>query len=109
MRILAALVLLVQLQPLVGSALCLHDAEMVRDECSMPHEERSASSKLTTPQSSVPGGCPSMEFCASAAPAVPNVAEQFQLTAFVHGAPALMDSSLAPGEGPAPPFDPPKA
>jgi hypothetical protein len=109
MRILAALALLLQVQPVVGSALCFHDAEIGRAECTMPHEERPASSTLTTPDPGVPGGCPSMGYCAPAAPAVPKFAEHFQFTSFVHGAPALMDSSMAPGDGPAPPFHPPRA
>ncbi len=108
MRILAALALLLQVQPLVGSALCFHDAEIARAECTMPHQEQPASA-LTAPDPGVPGSCPSMAYCAPAAPAVPKFAEHFQITSFVHGAPALIDDSLAPGEPLAPPFHPPRA
>ena len=108
MRFLAALVLLLQLQPLAGSALCFHDAELAKAECGMPHEERPADSAFTE-TSEVPGGCPSMAYCAPAAPTIPEFAEHFQITSLVHGAPALIDSSMAPGEPQTPPFPPPKA
>jgi hypothetical protein len=109
MRILAVLALLLQVQPLVGSALCFHDAEIARAECTMSHEGQPASSTLTTPDPGVPGGCPGMAYCAPAAPAVPKFAEHFQITPLVHSAPALNYSLLAPGEPLAPPFHPPKA
>jgi hypothetical protein len=109
MRVLAALALLLQFQPLIGSVICFHDAEMAKAECTMPHEGQPASRTLTTPASELPGGCPSMGYCAPAAPAVPKFAEHFQVTSFVHGAPALTYSSLAPGEPLGPPFHPPKA
>jgi len=109
MRFLAALALLLQLQPLVGSALCFHDAEMAKAECTMPHEGQPAKSSLTSPAAELPGGCPSMRYCAPAAPAVPRFAEHLQITSFVHGAPGLTYSFLAPGEPLGPPFHPPKA
>lgn len=108
MRFLAALAFLFQLQPVVGSALCFHDAEMGRTECAMPHEERRDSGTLTDLGAELPGECPSMGYCAPAAPAVPKFAEHFQVTAFLHGAPALAYSFLAPGEPLRPPFHPPK-
>lgn len=109
MRVLAVLALLLQLQPLVGSALCAHDAAAARTECSMPHEGQPGTGMFTAPDTGAPSACPSMGYCAPAASAVPKFAEQFQITWFVHGAPALMDPSMAPGEPLAPPFHPPRA
>ena len=109
MRFLAALALLLQLQPLAGSALCFHDAEVAKAECSMPHEERPTGSTFTVQTTQVPGGCPSMGYCAPAAPTVPEFAEHFQITSFVHGDLALVAPSMAPGESLTPPFHPPKA
>ncbi len=109
MRLLAVLVLLLQLQPLVGSVLCFHDAEVANAECTMPHEGQPAGSTLTASESGVPGGCPGMVYCAATAPGIPKVAEHLQITSSVHGAPALTDASMALGDGPAPPFDPPRA
>lgn len=109
MRVLATLALLLQLQPLMGSALCFHDAEAAKAACTMAHEERPATSTLAAPSTEVPSGCPSMGYCAPAAPAVPKFTEQFQITSFVHGAPALIAPSMAPGESRAPPFHPPRA
>lgn len=109
MRILAALALLLQLQPLIGSVICFHDAEMANVECTMPHQVRPASGTLAAPTSGNPGGCPSMGYCAPAAPAVPKLGERFQITPLVHSASALHYSSLTPGEPLGPPFHPPKA
>ena len=109
MRFLAALALLLQLQPVVGSALCFHDAEMANAECAMPHEEKRASSTVTGPATELPDGCPSMGYCAPAAPAVPKFTEHFQITSSFRSAPALTYSSLAPSQPLGPPFHPPKA
>jgi hypothetical protein len=109
MRFLAALALLVQLQPLVGSALCFHQAEMAKAKCAMPHEERPASSGVTSPAAELPGGCPSMGYCAPAAPAVPKPGKHFQITSPPYSAPTPTYSSLATGEPLGPPFHPPKA
>lgn len=107
MRLLAGLTLLLQLQPLVGSALCFHQAEVAREECPMPQEEP-ASGTLTTPYE-VPSACPSMGYCAPTAPAVPKLAEHFQITSLVHAAPAMIYAFLTPGETSGPPFHPPRA
>jgi len=109
MRILAALVLLLQFQPLVGSVICFHDAEMAKAGCTTQHEEQPASGTLTAPSTAVPGGCPSMPYCTPGAPAVPKFTGHFQITPSVHTAPALNYSFLAPGEPLGPPFHPPKA
>lgn len=109
MRVLAALALLLQLQPLVGSALCIHDAAIARTECSMPHDGQPATGTLTAPGTGGHSACSSMGYCVPTAPAVPKVAEHFQITSFVHGALALTYTSLAPGEPLGPPFHPPKA
>jgi hypothetical protein len=109
MRFLAALAFLLQLQPLAGSVICFHNAEMASAECTMPHEKPLASSSLTVPSTGAPSGCPSMGYCAPTAPAVPKFDQHFQIVSFVHAALALIDPSMAPGESPAPPFDPPRA
>lgn len=108
MRLVAALALLLQLQPLIGSVICFHD-EAARAECAMPHQERPASGTLAAPATEIPGACPGMGYCAPTAPAVPKLVEHFQITPLVHGASALNHSSLAPGEPLGPPFHPPKA
>jgi hypothetical protein len=109
MRALAALALLLQLQPLAGSALCAHDAVVARTECSMPDHEQPGTGTLAAPGSGDPSTCTSMGYCAPAASAVPNFAEEFQITSFVHGALTLMHPSMAPAEPLAPPFHPPRA
>jgi hypothetical protein len=109
MRFLAAFTVLLQLQPLAGSALCVFDAEVAKPECTMPHEEAPAGGTLTAPGTGVPSACPSMGYCAPAAPAVPKLAQHFQITSFVHRAPALNYPFLASGQPSAPPFHPPRA
>ena len=107
MRILAALALLLQLQPLVGSALCFHDAA-AKTECRMPSQGQLGTGPLSQPGAGSPSTCPSMGYCAPTAPGVPKLAEQLQITSFVHGAPALMAPSLASAGPVRPPFHPPK-
>jgi hypothetical protein len=109
MRLLAALVLLLHLQPVIGAAFCFHDAELAKTECSMPHEERPGGAALTSPSPKGPAGCASMGYCAPAAPAVPKLVERFQFSSFVHSAPALNYPLLASGEPSAPPFHPPRS
>ena len=109
MLVLAALALLLQLQPLVGSVLCFHDAEVAKAECTMPHEGRPADSTLTTPSTGGSGGCTGMAYCAPATAAVPKFTEDFQITSFVYGSPALIDSSQAPDEPAGSLFHPPRA
>jgi hypothetical protein len=108
MRLLAAFVLLLQLQPLAGSAMCFHDAEIAKAECAMPHDERPAEPTLAPVGAELPTGCASAGYCAPSAPAVIKFAHSFQITTVIHGAPALVDATMAPGDPPAPPFHPPK-
>jgi hypothetical protein len=109
MRLLAALVLLLQLQPLVGSAMCFHDAEIAKAECAMPHDERPARATLAPSGAELPTGCASTGYCAPSAPAVIKFAHSFQFTPVIHSASALVEASLAPGDPLTPPFHPPRA
>ncbi|CAN5806535.1 hypothetical protein BH24GEM1_BH24GEM1_20530 [soil metagenome] len=109
MRFLGLVVLLLQLQPLVGSAMCFHDAEMAKAECTMPHDRRSIESAVAPVGADLPAGCASAGHCAPSAPAVIKLAHAFQATPVVHRAPALVLASLAPGDPLPPPFHPPRA
>lgn len=109
MRFMAALVLLLQLQPLVGSVMCFHDAEIARADCTMPHDERPADRTLAPVGTPAPNGCASSGYCAPTVPAVIKSAHYLQVTPVIHGAPALTAASMAPGEPPAAPFHPPRA
>lgn len=109
MRFLAALVLLLQLQPLMSSVVCFHDAEIAKAECAMPHEGWPAEPTLAPVGSAMPTGCAGAGSCAPTAPAVLKFAHYLQITPVMHSAPALMDASLAPGDPLAPPFHPPRA
>ena len=108
MRFLAALALLLQFQPLVGSVICLH-VGMADAECTMPHEQQPALGTLTAPNPAGLGSCSSLAYCAPGPPALPKLIEQFQVTPFAHSAPTLNYSPLAPGEALRPLFPPPKA
>jgi hypothetical protein len=108
MRFLAALALLLQVQPLVASALCLYDARMARMECTMPHGDGPAGGTFRASDPGMPGGCAAMAYCAAAPTAWPRFAERPQVIPIVHASPVLSDAPLAPGTGPAPPFHPPR-
>ena len=109
MRLLAAFVLVLQFQPLVGSAVCIYDAGHARAECTMPHHEQPAGGSLMAASTAAPGSCAGMSYCAPTAPAVLELAEHFRISSSSHRAPALNRSFLAPGDPLAPPFHPPKA
>ena len=112
MRLLATVLLLLQLQPLVGLALCFDRGRPAKAECVMPDTgplAAPAERTLTPTGTSQTTGCVAAEYCARTVPAIPKFAESLQITPVVHGAPAPMDAVLALGDPLAPPFHPPKA
>lgn len=109
MRHIAVLLLLLQLQPVVGSVLCLHDAELGRAECTMPQAQRPAGAVIGMPDTDAAAGCAGMAYCAPSAPAVPIPVDHLALTAYIHPTPLLSPPPLPSGEPSAPPFHPPRA
>lgn len=99
----ALLLLILQLKPLVGAALCVQNLS-TRSECPMPSGE---SGQAPAPVPQDPGhGCPAAAFCASVAPAIGAFPVVFFMAASEHSAstwflPGL--HSIARAAPPAPP------
>lgn len=109
MWFLSAVLLLLQFQPLLGSALCLRERMPAAAECSMRQTSAPAERAVTQAGASHIFGCLASQYCAWTAPAVPRFAQHFQITPLIHRAPASMGTPLAPGDALAPPFHPPRA
>lgn len=109
MRLLGAFVLLLQLQPFVGSALCVYDAEIEKAECAMPQQDQPVAAALTAVGAGLPIGCAGGGYCAPGAAAVIKFTPAFQIAPLIHNPPATGEASLAPGDPSPPPFHPPRA
>jgi hypothetical protein len=110
MRSLFAAVLLVfQLQPVLGAAACLGLVRQpAQQECKMPEHGRAPTYSLTqtAPLSSQP--CPMASACAPASLAVPVVAGQLMRVASPHPVPTITPSRSPADIFSAPPFHPPR-
>ena len=105
----AALLLVLQLQPVLGAAACLGLVrQSAQKECKMPEHGRAPTHSLTqaVPLSSQP--CPTAAACAPASLAVPAFAGQLVRVASPHAAPVIAGSNSPTDIFSAPPFHPPK-
>ncbi len=104
---LALALLLIQLRPLAGLAICLHEAAQTEEHCGMPVQDSGpASSSMPHPGD---GGCTLMAVCAPAGP-------QLVQASWHSGTPNLPNpteyeslTQLATGDPIAPPEPPPIA
>jgi len=109
MRLLLALLLVLQLDPVVGAALCLQREHAASAECAMPERSDSDERVLAPAGADVEGGCAVAQFCAQPSPVVAQLNQDFNFTGIVHRPPASWDSLDAPLGVLTPPFHPPKA
>lgn len=106
--VVAFLLLLFQLQPVLGSVACLGLSEGGSGrECAMPEHGRS-----TTPAVSAAApatqSCQLAVICAPSPPAVPGASSRFDTSVPLHGNVATLGTSLPLGISPVPPFHPPR-
>ena len=114
--VMAAFFFLLQLQPLVGAAVCLHGSDALRPHCEMAEQEQDGSGPGVGHVSAAmsPAGAPMHEcalaaVCAPSAPAVVQLATHLDISAFVHDEPVKVAGSLIAPEPSAPPLPPPRA
>ena len=103
-RLASALLLLLQLGPLAGAAVCMRAEAQPKAECAMPMQGMTHENGL--PHSAPTQDCALMVVCAPAAPVVPVAIQLFGVvkpTSTDYSTPA----SLFPGEPIAPPQPPP--
>jgi len=106
--LIATLLLLFQLQPLAGSAVCLLSSDgPSKQECEMPDQHTAQGSLLET--GSPTQGCALASACAASALAVPGLSEGQESVIPLHSAAATPAAFTLVGVASAPPFHPPRA
>ena len=105
----ATLLLLFQLQPLAGSAVCLLSSDLLsKQECPMP-EQRAAAHGSVSESGSPAQGCALASICAASALAVPGLSEGQESVIPLDSA-AITPAAVPLAEvASAPPFHPPRA
>jgi hypothetical protein len=105
----AALLLLFQLQPVLGTAACLGLVRQpVQEECRMPEHGRVPTHSLTQTEPLASQTCALAAVCAPTPLAVPAFAGQLVRVASLHPAPAIAGTNSPADIFSAPPFHPPK-
>lgn len=104
----ATLLLLFQLQPLAGSAVCLLSSDGPKQECEMP-EQRTAAHGSMFESGSPAQGCALASACAASALAVPSLSEGQESIIPLHLAAARPATVPLVSVASAPPFHPPRA
>jgi hypothetical protein len=108
MRLVLALLLLLQLDPVIGAALCLEREHVASEECAMPERFSPAERSLAPAGAQVDGACSVAQLCAQPAPVIAQVDRAFQLIPLFHRAHPSPDTLSAPRGVLAPPFHPPR-
>jgi hypothetical protein len=105
----AALLLLFQLQPVVGTAACLGLSDRpAQRECEMPEHGKASTTQITV-WGAIPPNCQLAVICAPAPPAVPALSKRFDVAVPLYEGATTLASALPLAISPAPPFHPPRA
>ncbi len=107
--LLAAALLLFQLQPLVGTVACLGLSDRAgQPECEMP--DHGAMPHTTVAQTESPGpNCTLASVCAPSPLAIVSLPENLESVVALHSEPPRMAATTLLGISSAPPFHPPRA
>lgn len=112
-RTIAFLFLLLQLKPLVGMAVCLHQAATADAECPMPAPaapQPGDRQELTSPPPQAQDhACPFADLCAPAAPALTPARAAVRYEGRLVAAPLASIPATHPADPTAPPAPPPNA
>jgi hypothetical protein len=107
--VLAALVLLLQLQPLFGTAACLGlSGRASRPDCQMPDHVAVPHSTVAQTQSPAPN-CALASVCAPSPLATVSLLESLEYVIALNYNPSIMAAPTLFGISSAPPFHPPRA
>ena len=107
--VLAALFLLLQLQPMLGVAACLGLVRQpAQQECKMPEHGTAPTQQLSQPVPLSGQSCALASVCAPAAPAVPSFVGQLESSVPLHAVAAIAGDMAPPEVATAPPFHPPR-
>jgi hypothetical protein len=108
MRLILALLLLLQLDPVIGAALCLERQHAASEECAMPERSSPAERTLAPAGAQPDGGCSVAQLCAQPAPVIPQADPVFQIVSIVHRDVGRLDTLIIPRGSLTPPFHPPR-
>jgi hypothetical protein len=104
----AALVLLLQLQPLLGTAVCLSSERAARPECEMP-DHVAVPHRTVTPSEPPAPNCALASICAPSPLAIVSLPERVESLIAVQSEPPITAAHNLFGISSAPPFHPPRA
>lgn len=105
----AAILLLFQLQPVLGTVVCLGFVEKPAEECTMPEPESMPAENASAPMQMPPPNCALVAVCAPAPLAIPAFAAQLVQTVLFLATPAITAGHLPTDFSSAPPLPPPRA
>ena len=107
--VLASLLLLFQLQPVLGTVACLGlPAGATKQECKMPEHGQPQTMSVAVSGAPVQS-CQLATICAPAHPAIPGLSNKFETAVPLYGNEATLAATPLFGTSPAPPFHPPRA
>ena len=104
----AALLLLFQLQPVLGTVACLELPTAAKQECKMA-EHGQAQTMSVAVSGAAAQSCQLATICTPAPPAIPGMSNKFETAVPLFGSAATLAATLPLGIRPAPPFHPPRA
>jgi hypothetical protein len=108
MRLILALLLVLQLDPVLAAALCVQREHAMSTECAMPESPAPSERVLSPAGAEVVGGCAIAEFCLQSSPVVSQLSQEFQVAPVTHGSLASWSPLDAPPGVLTPPFHPPR-
>lgn len=107
-RLIAGLLLLMQLQPLAGTFLCLPAPHTEQKEC-MPSDQQPSTPASSISLTSHAEACPTIGLCAPAGMALIANGEAFSVAPPADGEGRVTENAPMPQAPHSPPFHPPRA
>ena len=107
MRLILSLLLLLQLDPILGAALCF-EREQASAECPMPDEAPAAERSFAPAGADAHEGCAVAQLCAQPAPVVVQADPAFQIVSIVDRTVIGLESTTLPSGAHTKLFHPPR-
>jgi hypothetical protein len=107
--IFATLLLLMQLQPVLGAAACLGLSPPKAAECEMPEDGKGTSQNVPESATHPLQACPFAAVCTPVSPAIPGLLNQVETSVQMHTEVASTGSNTPVEVFSTPPFHPPRA
>jgi hypothetical protein len=108
MRLILTLLLLLQLDPVLGAALCFEREQAASAECPMPDEAPAAERAFAPAGADAHGGCAVAQLCAQPAPVVVQTDPVFQIVPIVDRTVIGLESTTLPRGAHTTLFHPPR-